>query len=81
MDVFDEFENEYFSSLPDDQYYNKPRYKRWYFYIDIPGREYIDLHEKYVHLFNYPKNIKPDWLDAINECRAMLIEDGFVLPN
>ena len=67
--------------LPDDVYYQEPeRRKRWYFYINIPGREYIDFHERFAYLFNYPENIKPDWLEAINECRQMLIDDGFILP-
>ena len=73
-------DEEYFNSLPDDVYYKKSRKYRWYFYIDIPGREHIDLHEKYVHLFNYPDDIKPDWKNAIEECRQLLIEDGYVLP-
>ena len=77
MDVFDEWDKQYFNSLPDDEYHTKPRRKRWYFYIDIPGREYIDMHEKYVHLFNYPKDIKPDWLAAIEETKTLLREDGY----
>jgi hypothetical protein len=28
-------------------------------------------------LFNYPDDIKQDWLDAIEECKQMLIEDGY----
>jgi hypothetical protein len=67
--------------LPDDVYYKESnRKKRWYFYINVPGREGIDFHQKYAYLFNYPDDIKPDWKDAIEECRALLIEDGFELP-
>lgn len=67
--------------LPDDIYYKEPeRKKRWYFYVNIPGREHIDFHERFAYLFNYPENIKPDWFEAINECRQMLIDDGFILP-
>ena len=69
------------NKLPDDVYYKEPdRKKRWYFFINIPGREYIDLHEQYAYLFNYPDDIKSDWKDAIKECRQMLIEDGYKLP-
>ena len=69
------------SKLPDDIYYKEPnRMKRWYFYINIPGREYIDFHEKFAYLFNYPENIKQDWKEAIEECKRLLIEDGFQLP-
>lgn len=71
------FNEDYFNRLPDDVYYKKPRQKRWYFYIDIPGKERIDYHKKYAKLFNYPKDIKPDWLEAIEECKILLREDGF----
>jgi hypothetical protein len=77
MDVFDEYERQYFDSLSDDEYYTKPRRKRWYFYIDIPGHEHIDMHERFVHLFNYPDDIKPDWLAAIEETKMLLKEDGY----
>ena len=67
--------------LPDDVYYKEPnRKKRWYFYVNIPGHEYIDFCEEFAFLFNYPDDIKPDWEDAIKECRVLLIEDGFELP-
>ena len=68
--------------LPDDVYYREPiRKKRWYFYVNIPGREDIDFYEDFAKLFNYPDNIKPDWKEAIEECRRLLIEDGFELPD
>ena len=67
--------------LPDDVYYKEPiRKKRWDFYINIPGYEKIDFHTNFSYLFNYPKNIKSDWKAAIEECRSLLIEDGFELP-
>lgn len=67
--------------LPDNVYYKEPvRKKRWYFYINVPGCERIDFCTRYAYLFNYPNNIKPDWKDALEECRAMLIEDGYQLP-
>lgn len=69
------------AKLPDDEYYQEPnRMKRWYFYINIPGKEYVDFHENFAFLFNYPDDIKPDWKAAIEECRKLLIEDGFELP-
>ena len=69
------------AKLPDDVYYREPlRKKRWYFYVNIPGEEYIDFCEDYAFIFNYPDDIKPDWKDAIEECRGLLIEDGYELP-
>lgn len=67
--------------LPDNIYYREPeRKKRWSFYVNIPGHEHIDFSEKYAYLFNYPADIKPDWKAALEECRQMLIEDGYDLP-
>jgi hypothetical protein len=67
--------------LPDDVYYHEPeRKKRWSFYVNIPGKEYIHFSEDFAYLFNYPEDIKPDWKEAIEECRRLLIEDGFELP-
>ena len=69
------------NKLPDDVYYREPdRKKRWSFYVNIPGHEHINFSEKYAYLFNYPEDIKPDWKAALEECRQMLIEDGFELP-
>jgi hypothetical protein len=69
------------NKLPDDVYYKEPiRKKRWGFYVNIPGHEEIDFHENFAKLFNFPDNIKPDWKEAIEECRQLLIEDGFELP-
>lgn len=66
---------------PDDVYYDEPlRRKRWSFYINIPGQERIHISTRFAYLFNYPDDIKPDWKAAIEECRQMLIEDGFELP-
>lgn len=67
--------------LPDDVFYKEPiRKKRWGFYVNIPGHERIDFHTRFAFLFNYPDNIKPDWKEAIDECKKLLIEDGFKLP-
>ena len=68
------------NKLPDDIYYKYPRFKRWGFYVNIPGKEHVDFSVKYAYLFNYPDNIKPDWKTAIEECKSLLIEDGFCLP-
>lgn len=70
-------DEEYFNSIPDDVYYKHPRKKRWYFYINIPNHERIDYCKDYAFLWNYPEDIKPDWLAAIEECKTLLREDGF----
>lgn len=56
--------------MPDDVYHKRPRDKRWSFYLS-------GYCTQYAYLFNYPSNIKPDWLAGIEECKAMLIEDGY----
>ena len=72
------FNKEYFASLPDDKYHKcEERRKRWYFYINIPGHERIDYHKEFAYLWNYPEDIKPDWLAAIEETKSLLREDGF----
>ena len=68
--ILDDANEKYFSSLPDDVYHKRPREKRWYFYLGGYCTEYA-------YLFNYPSDIKPDWLAGIEECKAMLIEDGY----
>ena len=68
---------QYFDSIPDDVFHKLPRNKRWYFYINIPGKEHIDLHKEYAFLWNYPEDIKPDWAEAMEECKILLREDGF----
>lgn len=65
------------NKLPDDEYYRYPRTKRWGFYVNIPNHEKIDYHKNYAFLWNYPEDIKPDWLAAIEECKTLLREDGF----
>lgn len=37
--------------------------------------EWYELDEKNTELCNYPKNIKPDWLGLIEECKRMMIAD------
>ena len=63
-------DQKYFASLPYDVYHKFPRKQRWYFYLG-------GYCTKFAYLFNYPSDIKQDWLDGINECRQMLIEDGY----
>lgn len=70
-------DEEYFNSIPDDQYHKHERRKRWYFYVNIPGHERIDYHKEFAYLWNYPEDIKPDWLAALEETKALLREDGF----
>lgn len=83
MDMFDSYETEYFNSLPDDVYYDEPnRYKRWSFYYKLHTCEYVSFSEMFAYLFNYPDDIKPDWKAALDECREMLIQDGYTnLPD
>lgn len=81
IEMMKEVRQKTINKLPDDVYYHEPeRKKRWSFFVNIPGKEYIDFHRTTAFLFNYPDNIKPDWLAAIDECRNLLIEDGFNLP-
>lgn len=66
----------------DDQYHRLPRAKRWYFATKqaLLGIETTDFSEDFAFLFNYPEDIKHDWLLAIEECRRMIEEDGYTLP-
>lgn len=69
------------AEMPDDVFYYTPeRAKRWYFYCDTPAGTYIDFCEDFAYLFNYPDDIRPDWKVGIEECRQLLIEDGYELP-
>jgi len=56
--------------LPDDVYHKLPRDKRWSFWLSGYCTRFADI-------FNYPDDIKSDWLDGLNECKQMLIEDGY----
>ena len=66
----DKFFQEYFASLPDDVYHKRERKYRWYFYLG-------GYCTNFAYLFNYPSDIKADWLAGIEECKSMLIEDGY----
>ena len=70
-------DEEYFNSIPDDEYHKYERRKRWYFYVNIPGHERIDYHKEFAYLWNYPEDIKPDWKEALEETKRLLREDGF----
>lgn len=61
--------------LPDDRYYEiEDRKYRWYFFCAGECKSWAPL-------FNYPKDIKDDWLAGIEETKQLLIEDGYDLNN
>lgn len=63
-------------SLPDDVYHKQPRRERWYCYRkDKDGNEDVYLSKEYMKLYNYPKDIKSDWLAGIEETKQLLRED------
>lgn len=58
---------------PPNVYYKiKDRKMRWYFFIG-------GYCKNFSYLWNYPKNIKEDWLAGIEETKALLMEDGYDL--
>lgn len=71
---------EYINKLPDDVYYEEPnRRYRWYCCSIWPSvGERIDWCEKYIPLLNIPEDVKPDWLEGIEETKRLLAEDGLV---
>lgn len=80
--------DERFLRLPDDVYHKEPRKARWYFAVkkNVLERRFkrdydVDFCERFAYLFNYPDDIKPDWKLAIEECRRMIEEDGYFIPN
>lgn len=38
--------------------------------------KWSEFSKEYSKLYNYPKNIKPDWKALIEECKKLLREDG-----
>lgn len=38
--------------------------------------EWYPLSKDYSFLYDYPGDIKPDWLKILNECKELLIADG-----
>lgn len=47
----------------------------------IKTDRWYPLSKKYSYLFNYSKDIKPDWMALLEECRQMLIDSGIDLEN
>lgn len=37
---------------------------------------WYDLAKDFAYLYNYPNDIKPDWKELLEECKALLIADG-----
>ena len=72
--IFDEADEKYIARLPDNVYHRRERKYRWYFYLG-------GYCTKYAALFNYPEDIKPDWLAGIEECKSLLREDGYDVDN
>lgn len=57
---------------PDNKYYREPeRKKRWAFYLQG--------YSQYAKIYDIPEDIKPDWLAGINECKELLLQDGYDL--
>lgn len=72
----EEMHQKHLASLPDDVYHKAPRRERWYCHRrDSDGTEYLSFSKDYMKLFNYPADVAPDWLEAINETKALLKED------
>ncbi len=40
------------------------------------AHHWYPLYKEYAFLYNYPSDIKPDWLKLLNECKEMLVADG-----
>ena len=58
---------------PPNVYYKiKDRKMRWYFFIG-------GYCKQFAYLWNYPKNIKEDWLAGIEETKTLLMEYGYDL--
>lgn len=69
----------YIESLPTDIYYNESnRRYRWGCCHRFNNEEYLYWSPQYIKLLNYPEDIKPDWLAAIEETKKLLKEDGLV---
>ena len=65
--ILDRYVAEHLAEYPDDVYHRKPRAQRWY----------LEYCTEYAKLFDCPADIKPDWQAGLEECKAMLREDGF----
>lgn len=68
-----------FANLPNDPIPSRPRRERWYFIRrDAAGDERFDLLEEFVPLWHVPDDVRPDWRAGVDECLAMLREDGIL---
>ena len=72
--VVDKYKSDHLAQYPDDVYHKRERSQRWYFYL-------AGYCTDYAKLFNYPADIKPDWLAGLEECKTMLREDGYDIDN
>lgn len=43
--------------------------------------DWYPLSKNYSKLYNYPEDIKDDWMSLLEECKQMLIADGIDLNN
>lgn len=60
----------YILSLPDNKYYTRPRRMRWTMFI-------CGFSTLYAYMFNFPEDIQPDWMAGIEECKALMMMDGY----
>lgn len=68
-----------FDGLPNDPAPSRPRRERWYFLRRDPDvGETVELHENLVPLWRVPPDVRPDWRAGVDECLAMLHEDGIL---
>lgn len=47
--------------------------------IKEPYNKWYPITKEYSYIYNYPADIKPDWLALINECKKMLKDDGIII--
>lgn len=55
----------------------KENYKK-YFGDTKYNFSWYPLSKEYSYLFNYPDDIKPDWLELLTECWHLLKDDGIL---
>lgn len=53
----------------------KENYKKYFGDTKYNFSWYL-LSKKYSYLYDYPEDIKPDWLAILNECKQLLEADG-----
>lgn len=70
--VLDKDDEAILAQIPDDQYHRYPRKERWYFH-----RGGFHACYPFTTMAYPPADIKPDWAAALEECKAMLREDGY----